>query len=276
MKTGNRLWLKILVIILALNFSSVFISTGSKAQEVTSTYPETATSPAPLEPISSPLKIPNLMGSSAPVNKNNEVNSTYSQNEDSIILEKRISTFNETHCPPQKPITEISDFALIRLVNARLISRADLLKYKDMILINGKIYLENDTQTATHTVTTLPFSPGKNLFREFEIVCELLELKTTCGNSKGNQKSEPILELKQRKITYRDRDNNLREMEVYSPPPFPAQKQEITGTGGKKVKDYATSVLMPNSKSIPKDVTAFDDMPSADAWLEGNDDNSQK
>ncbi|PKL41724.1 MAG: hypothetical protein CVV41_17465 [Candidatus Riflebacteria bacterium HGW-Riflebacteria-1] len=131
-----------------------------------------------------------------------------------------------------------------------------------MVLINGKVYLKNATQTATKTAN-MPALPGKSFFWEFEKVCELLEVKTTRGKSKGNQKSEPILELKQRKITYRDSDNNLCEMEIYSPPPFPTQQQEITGAGGKKVKDYATSVLMPNGQSNSKDVTAFDDMPSA-------------
>ena len=279
MKTGNKLWLRILLIILALNFSSVYISTGSKAQENTSSDSGIATNPIPLEPTSSPLQIPHQVGSSAPGAKNSEVNSTYTQNEDSISLEHSVSAFNVKYCPPQKPITEISDFTLLRLVNARLLVRRNLLKYRDMVLINGKIYLENTTQTASQTTTqtgNIPALPGKSFVWEFEKLCELLELKKNRGKSKGNQKPETILELKQRKITYRDSDNNLCEMEVYSPPPFPTQKQEITGSVGKKVKDYATSVLMPNNQSNSKDVTAFDGMPSADAWLEGNDDNSQK
>lgn len=261
-KTGNKLWLRILLIILALDFSSVFISADCKAQENASLDSGIATSPAQPKPISSPLKIPTQVRSSAPVTKNDEVNSTYTQNADSIRLENSVSNFNERYCPPQKPITEISDFALIRLVHARLISRAELQKYRGMVLINGKVYLKNATQTATKTAN-MPALPGKSFFWEFEKVCELLEVKTTRGKSKGNQKSEPILELKQRKITYRDSDNNLCEMEIYSPPPFPTQQQEITGAGGKKVKDYATSVLMPNGQSNSKDVTAFDDMPSA-------------
>jgi len=275
MKTGNKLWLRILLIILALDFSSVFISADCKAQENESLDSGIATSPAQPQPISSPLEIPAQVRGSAPVANNDEVESTYTQNSDSITLEKNVLSFNDRYCPPQKPITEISDFALIRLVNARLITRADLQKYRDMVLINGKIYLKNATPTAAQTCN-IPALPGKSFFWEFERVCELLEMKTTRGKSKGNQKSEPILELKQRKITYRDSDKNLCEMEVFSPPPFPAQNQEITGTGGKKVKDYATSVLMPNDQINSKDVTAFDDMPSADAWLEGNGDNSQK
>ncbi len=84
-----------------------------------------------------------------------------------------------------------------------------------------------------------------------------------------------MLALKRRKITYRDRENQLREMELYSPPKFPVKKKDIAGKKGRKVKDYATSILVPKNVD-PKDAAAFEEMPSADGWIDETETQTQK
>ena len=198
------------------------------------------------------------------------------QNQDSMTLEESIAVFNNRYCPPQSPITEINDFALAKLVNAQLIKRGDLEKYRKMLIVNGKVYVEN-TKGKDEPRPEPIGKAGTNLFGDLKLACEQLEQKKTRGKSDGNQKPKQILELKRRKITYRDRDNQLREMEIYSPPKFPAKKKAIAGKRGKTVRDYATSLLVPkNPQGKTSEQTAFDDMPSADAWLDDDDVKTQK
>ncbi|HNX75337.1 MAG TPA: hypothetical protein PLM07_07745 [Candidatus Rifleibacterium sp.] len=199
-----------------------------------------------------------------------------SQNQDSMTLQEKISVFNKRYCPPQSPITEINDFALAKLVNVQLIKRSDLDKYRKMVIVNGKVYVEKEKGKDEPKPEPMG-KAGKNLFGDLKLACEQLEQKKTRGQSDGNQKPKQILELKRRKITYRDRDNQLREMEIYSPPKFPAKKKAIAGKRGKTVKDYATSLLVPkNPQGKTSEQNAFDDMPSADAWLDDDDVKTQK
>ncbi len=206
----------------------------------------------------------------------------YTQNKDSMSLEERIAVFNKRYCPPETTITEITDFSLARLVKVELIKRAELETFKNMVLINGKVYVKDDKPDPKPEPGKEPKpepmgKAGKNLFGELEAACDQLAQNKNRGQTGGNKKPEQILELKRRKITYRDRDNQLREMEVYSPPKFPAKKKAIAGKKGKLVKDYATSILVPkNQQGNTKDITAFDSMPSADAWLDDNDAETQK
>lgn len=112
---------------------------------------------------------------------------------------------------------------------------------------------------------------GRNLFGDFVTTCGELEDNKIRGNTEGNKKPEKTLPLKRRKVIYRDRENQLREMEVYSPPKNPAQKKNIAGKKAKKVKDYATTILVPKDVSS-RDAAAFEDMPSADNWVDDNPD----
>ncbi len=197
----------------------------------------------------------------------------YSQNEDSRSLEEKIFVYNREYCPPEAPITEISDFNLLKLARAQLINRADLGKYEDMVLVDGKVYVkkdgseENPDEKKDEKPGDKLVKAGKNLTGSFETACKELKNKRNRGKNQGNKKTEKVLDMKRRKVTYRDRDNQLREMEVYSPPKFPAKKKDISGKKGKKVSDYATSILVPKDVD-PKDAAAFEDMPSADAWIE--------
>lgn len=202
----------------------------------------------------------------------------YTQNGDSQTLEEKITIFNQQYCPPDAPIIEISEFNLMRLARAELIKRAELEKYKNMLLVNGKVYVKNENANEKPDGKTdgKPSGlSGKNLIGSFETACQELEDKKIRGKTVGNKKPERVLELKRRKITYRDRDNKLREMELYSPPKFPAKKRDIAGKKGRKVKDYATSILVPKNVD-PKDAAAFEEMPSADGWIDDNEAQTQK
>lgn len=205
----------------------------------------------------------------------------YTQNDDSRTLEEKILSYNQQYCPPEAPIAEISEFALLRLVRAEMIKRAELEKYKNMVLIDGKVYEKSDgakedpdEKKDEDTNGKKPGPAGKNLIGSFETACEELADKKNRGKTEGNKKPERILELKRRKVTYRDRENKLREMEIYSPPKFPAKKKDIAGKKGKKVRDYATSILVPKDVD-PKDAAAFEEMPSADAWIDDKEPQKQ-
>lgn len=205
----------------------------------------------------------------------------YTQNDDSRTLEEKISIYNQKYCPPEAPIAELSEFALLRLVRAELLKRSELEKYKNMVLVDGKVYEKTDgakedpdEKKDDDPNGKEPGPAGKNLIGSFETACEELADKKNRGKTEGNKKPERILELKRRKVTYRDRENKLREMEIYSPPRFPAKKKDIAGKKGKKVRDYATSILVPKDVD-PKDAAAFEEMPSADAWIDDREPQKQ-
>ncbi|PKL42412.1 MAG: hypothetical protein CVV41_14845 [Candidatus Riflebacteria bacterium HGW-Riflebacteria-1] len=205
----------------------------------------------------------------------------YTQNDDSRTLEEKIIAYNQQYCPPEAPIAEISEFSLLRLARAEFIKRSELEKYKNMVMVDGKVYEKKersnedpDEKKDEDPSGKKPGPAGKNLIGSFETACEELADKKNRGKTEGNRKPERVLELKRRKVTYRDRENQLREMEVYSPPKFPAKKKDIAGKKGKKVKDYATSVLVPKNVD-PKDAAAFEEMPSADAWIDDKEPQKQ-
>lgn len=205
----------------------------------------------------------------------------YTENSDTRSLEKSIEVFNEQFCPPETAINEINDFTLIKLIKAELIKRADMQRYKDMVFVDGKVFLKE--KKVEEEPVDKPKKPkpmgkaGKNLTGSFEAACEQLGKKKTRGKSAGTKKPERILKLKPRKIIFRDREGNLRNMEMYSPPKFPSKKKKLLGKRGKKIRDYATSIMVPKNEDGEKsDLTAFDDMPSADAWLDEGEGPAQK
>lgn len=205
--------------------------------------------------------------------------SGYTQNENSQTLEEAISTFNQQFCPPEKPIQTIDEAALISLIRAELIKRAELEKYKNMVLVNGKVY-EKQKQKPDENPDPkpIPSKPGKNnLMGLIDSAAKELDGDKARGKTKGNQKPENELKLKTRKITYRDKQNELKQMEMHSPPKFPAKKKKIVGKRGKKIKDYATSIMVPKDPDAQKgDLSVFDDMPSSDAWIEDSSGQTQK
>ncbi len=270
---------KVLLMISALNLTVVFIGESCYAQVATSTGQQNEATGT------QELKKENPAETSSLSAQSSKAEPQYTQNKDSMSLEERIAVFNKRHCPPETIITEITDFSLARLVKAEMIKRTELEAFKNMVMINGKVYVKEEKSDDPNPEPkpgndTKPKPIGKvgnNLSGELEAACDQLAQMKTRGQTEGNKRPEKILELKRRKITYRDRENQLREMEVYSPPKFPAKKKAIAGKKGKLVKDYATSILVPkNQQGNTKDITAFDSMPSADAWLDDNDTGTQK
>lgn len=245
----------------AMLLSIMFICSSLYSQPLPGDKPPVASGTEQADPISATSK------ANAP--KDGAQNNDYTQNPDSMSLEEKIAIFNKEFCPPETQITEISEFNLLKLARAELIKRAEIEKFKDMMIVDGKVYVKNE-KPAEKPDNKPKGEAGKNLLGDFTTSCEELKEKNTRGQTDGNKRPEKVLELKRRKITYRDGDNQLKEMEVYSPPKFPAKKKDIAGTKGKKVKDYATSILVPKNVD-PKDAAAFDDMPSADAWLDDQD-----
>ncbi|MDD3146116.1 MAG: hypothetical protein PHD82_02335 [Candidatus Riflebacteria bacterium] len=270
--------LKALLMVCALNLPVVFSGESCQAQVASSTGQQNNATDT------QELKKNNPAETSSISAQGNDSESQFTQNNDSMSLEERIAIFNKRYCPPETTITEITDFSLARLVKVELIKRSELDTFKNMVIINGKVYVKEDKPAAKpepkpgKEPKTEPIGKaGKNLFGELEAACDQLAQNKNRGQTDGNKKPERVLELKRRKITYRDKENQLREMEVYSPPKFPAKKKALAGKKGKIVKDYATSILVPkNQQGSTKDITAFDDMPSADAWLDDNDTPTQK
>lgn len=197
----------------------------------------------------------------------------YSQNQETSTLEEKISQFNQQFCPPEKTIDEINDFNLTRLARAELIKRADLDKYREMVLVDGKVYFKKDSQDPDPQDKPKPEKPigkaGKNLIGSFDIACEELKNKKNRGETKGTQKPAQILKLKKRRVVYRDQENQLKEMDLYSPPKFPAKKRKIAGKKGKLIKDFATTIMVPKDGTAnASNTTEFEDMPSADSWID--------
>ena len=179
------------------------------------------------------------------------------------ILEKKIKIYNRDYCPPRLPITEISDLALMKLVAADLISRSELKDFSGMKLVDGKVVNNTNSAKAENRLI-----PGNNLVGELVAACEEMKNKKTRGKSEGNKKPEKAAELKSRKVQYRDRDNQLREIEVFSPPKLKAKKKKkVKGNKGKKVKDFATSRIL-KKNADKEDSGKFKGKPSADSWVD--------
>lgn len=196
-----------------------------------------------------------------------KASATQEQNRSDIAatLEEKIKIYNRDYCPPRLPITEISDLALMKLVAADLISRSELKDFSGMKLVAGKVV--NNTNGAKSENRMIP---GNNLVGELVATCEEMKNKKTRGKSEGNKKPEKAAKLKSRKVKYRDRDNQLREIEVFSPPKLKAKKKKkVKGKKGKKVKDYATSEIF--KKNEDKDDSGkFKGKPSADSWVDND------
>lgn len=251
---------------LGLLLSAVFPCCSLNAQQQTGQNPSVATESQGIESASGPAGTQSQAAPPAPDA------SQYTQNNDSMSLENSIADFNRQYCPPEKPITEISEFSLVRLARAELIKRSDIERYRNMVMVDGKVYVKDDKPNPdpNEKPDNKPVGqPGRNLLGDFVATCGELEDNKIRGNTEGNQKPEKTLPLKRRKVIYRDRENQLREMEVYSPPKNPAQKKKIAGKKAKKVKDYATTILVPKDVSS-RDAAAFEDMPSADNWVDDN------
>ncbi len=213
--------------------------------------------------------------------KANESASGYTQDEDTNSLEKAVSTFNEQYCPPEPPIRQIDQEALLRLIKAELIMRADMKKYEKMVLVDGKVFKKEEKKEEEPRIEPKPQpsrATSKNLFGAIETAGDEIEQDKTRGQTEGNKKPEQVLKLKRRKIVYRDKYNQLKEMEIHSPPKFPAKKKQVVGKRGRKIKDFATTIMVPKDNDGEKsDLSAFDEMPSADAWIEeGNSQGSGK
>lgn len=196
------------------------------------------------------------------------------QNEQTSTLEKAILTFNQNYCPPERPITQLSQDALIKLYRAELIKGEEVESFStmDMVLVDGKVFQREKKEEPKPEPEPQPRRPKngstKSLFGAIESASEEIEQNKTRGKTDGNKKPEQTLTLKRRKIIYRDLDNKLQEMEMHSPPKFPAKKKRITGKRFKKIRDYTTTILVPKAVDGEKsDVSAFEDMPSAETWI---------
>ena len=182
---------------------------------------------------------------------------------DAAILEEKIRTYNRDFCPPRMPITEISDLTLLKLVTVELLERDQMPSLRGLELVDGRVVSRSAGGENAGNL-----SSGNNLVGDLQASCEELKSKNTRGQSAGNKKPEKLTKLKARKVTYRDRDNQLHEIDVYSPPKTQSKKKKkVKGQKGKKVKDYATARLL--LKNTDKDDSGkFDRMPSADSWVD--------
>lgn len=266
--------LKAVLLLTALNLPAIFGSAVCSAQVASPSQQTNATEPMQVESSSTQQQKDGFSATS----QTKASEPQYTQSPDCMSLQEIIEVYNKRYCPPEKPIEEITDFTMARLVKVEMIKRTDLDRYRDLVMINGKVYTKKDPKDGDQQPEPKPLGKaGKNLLGDLKVACEQLEQKQTRGESDGNKKPEQILELKRRRITYRDKENQLREMEVYSPPKFPAKKKPLAGKKGKKVPDYATSILVPkNQQGNSKDISAFDSMPSADAWVDDNEAKSSK
>jgi len=237
--------LKAVLLLAALSLPAFFGSAVCSAQVASSSQQTNATATQQVD--SSSAQQQKETPPAAPQTQSE--NSQYTQSPDCMSLQEIIEVYNNRFCPPEKPIEEITDFTMARLVKVEMIKRTDLDRYRDLVMINGKVYTKKDPKDSDQQPNPKPLGKaGKNLLGDLKVACEQLEKKQTRGESDGNKKPERVLELKRRRITYRDRENQLREMEVYSPPKFPAKKKPLAGKKGKKVPDYATSILVPKNQ----------------------------
>ena len=225
-------------------------------------------------------------------------------------LQEKIRVFNLEFCPPQEPIEEINPETLSRLVEAELIKKDDInANYDQLTMVDGRVYPkgeepkpesqpqpepepqpqpepqpdpipEQDPEPAPNPNPPKPKPQppvGRNLTGALDAACADLENQQTRGETEGNKKPQNYLPLKRRRVTYRDQQNQLKQLEVFSPPRFPAKKKDIREKKGKKIRDFATTIIVPkDTDGQGVDKSAFEDMPSADDWLDDEGGQKQK
>ncbi len=204
-------------------------------------------------------------------------------------LQEKIRVFNLEFCPPQEPINEINSETLSRLLEAQLIKKSEIeTNFDQLVMVGGQVYPKDKvpipepaTEPNPEPATLLRPRPqvpvGKNLTGSLNAACEDLENEKTRGETEGNKKPETFLPLKRRRVTYRDQQNQIKQMEIFSPPRFPAKKKNLSGKTGKKIRDFATTIIVPkdvDAQSVDK--SAFESMPSADNWLDDDNGQTQK
>lgn len=198
-------------------------------------------------------------------------------------LQEKIRVFNLEFCPPQEPINEINSETLSRLLEAQLIKKSDINEnFDQLVMVGGQVYPkdkipEPEPEPVADPKPRPQIPVGRNLTGSLNAACEDLENEKTRGETEGNKKPETFLPLKRRRVTYRDQQNQIKQMEIFSPPRFPAKKKDLRGKTGKKIRDFATTIIVPkdvDAQSVDK--SAFEGMPSADDWLDDDNGQTQK
>lgn len=182
--------------------------------------------------------------------------------DDSIILEKAIATYNLIYQPP---IEKIDPHSLMMLVKAELIDREDLGNYKGLVLVDGRVVYKDPDKAENST----QIKPTTSLFAEVETAAQELEDQKNIGETEGNEESANDVELTETRVIYRDQNNQLKTLEIYSPPESKSIKKIVVGERGEKIRDYATTILVPKvTEGDRLDTSVFEAMPSAVSWVD--------
>lgn len=193
------------------------------------------------------------------------------QTEETTKLEEAIDIFNERFAP--KRITTINEKVILELIEAQIlnIDRTEIGPYSQMILGDEHVFIKEKKKPEPEEQvpdTLTGDDKHRTLDSSLKNACDEMENNQTRGSTKGNKKPEANFKLIPRTITIRDQNNKLKRITIYSPPRFPPSKSKIAGERGKQIKDFATSILVPKNPVNKGDESVFDDMPSADTWID--------
>jgi hypothetical protein len=191
--------------------------------------------------------------------------SGYTQNDDTATLDSAIKIYNNEYCPPEKTISEINSSTLKRLVGKELIKRADLDKYDDMIMVNGKVYEKKESVPEDNPEPQQPQRPEipnskKDFFGSFNYACEELTDGKFRGKSRGNEKPKNYIKLRAARMSFRDKLNSIRQLEYFVPLINLSSPFQIKGKSKSGPIDFATSLMLRKTRIAPG--TQFDDRPS--------------
>jgi hypothetical protein len=199
------------------------------------------------------------------------------QTDKALSLEEAIDRFNEIYAP--KKIFTIHEKVVMDLMEKELlvIDRTEIGPYAQLVMVDGKVYSREKKEPEPEPEPE-PQDPGpetleggendRNLATSLKHSCEEIEDQKTRGQTRGNENPDVNLEPIPRQITIRDQNNQLKTKTIYSPPKLPSSEKQIEGNRGKLIKDFATSILVPKNPVNQGDESVFDDMPSADSWLD--------
>ena len=125
--------LKAVLLLALLNLPAIFGSAVCSAQVASSSQSTNATEPVQVESSSAMQQ----KGAPPAAPQAQAENSQYTQSPDCMSLQEIIEVYNKRYCPPEKPIEEITDFTMARLVKVEMIKRTDLDRYRDLVMVNG-------------------------------------------------------------------------------------------------------------------------------------------
>ena len=193
--------------------------------------------------------------SAAPTSAAND----YTTNDDTKNLEKAITVWNQQYCPPQTPITEINESALLTLVKYELISRADMDKFTRTVLIGGKVQEvkkeepEPEPEPEPVRPNPMPSVRGSNGLLGALDGAARTTGQDLAGRGKVNPAKDPRVQMVEKELVVRNENGQLVTRKIVVPVLQKPRPVSFRGSKFKALVDTIRRKIAPEAVLKPID-----------------------